>query len=328
MTRVAELLQIKWPIIQAGMVWVAGGKLAGASAQAGILGVIGAGSMSPDLLRQHIRKAITINGSSAERLAVNIPLLYKYSKQQAEVALEEGVRIIITSAGSPRLLTSLLKQNGCTVLHVVSSPLLAKKCEAAGVDLIIAEGFEAGGHNGRDEITTMALVPQVVDATRLPVIAAGGIADSRGIVAAMALGAEGVQLGTRFVATQESSAHSNFVSNVVAAGHDATMLCLKPLVPVRMMRNVFYQRVSQIEQAKGSKEDLESLLGHGRARAGMLDGDLEEGELEIGQICALVEDVPTVSQLVKRLVAGVVSVWTKTESQLGSYGEFSKSQSS
>lgn len=302
MNRVCKLLNIEWPIIQAGMVWVSGGKLAGASAAAGILGTVGAGSMKPDLLCEHIRTAVRGNAGSTERLAVNIPLLYRDAESQVRVALDEGIRIFITSAGSPRKFTKLLKDQGACVIHVVSSPLLAKKCEDAGVDMVVAEGFEAGGHNGRDELTTMVLVPQVVDAVEIPVVAAGGVGDGRGIAAALALGAEGVQMGTRFIATQESSAHKNFVTKLLEAGHDATMLCMKRVVPVRLVRNQFFDQVSDLEKRCASEADLTDLLGKGRARMGMLEGDLEAGELEAGQICALVQDVPSVSELVTRLV--------------------------
>ncbi len=297
--RLLKILPIRLPIIQAGMIWVSGAKLAAASAEAGILGVIGAGSMAPDLLRQHIRKARAL--TSKPGLAVNIPMLYRLAEEQLQVALDEGIRIFITSAGSPKKWTPRLKDAGCVVIHVTSSPELAMKCQEAGVDAVVAEGFEAGGHNGRDEISTMVLIPQVVDAVSIPVIAAGGIADGRGIIAALALGAVGVQIGTRFVATQESSAHANFKAAVMQATASSTMLALKKLVPVRLLKNKFYQEVSELESQGASAEALSALLGKGRAKAGMLDGDLEEGELEIGQISALVGDCPSVAELVARL---------------------------
>lgn len=298
---ICDLLSIEYPLIQAGMVWVSGGKLAAASANAGILGVVGAGSMQPDLLEQHLKKAISLT-KNPERLAVNVPLLYSKTKDQFEVSLKLGIRTFITSAGSPKTYTDWLKGQGCKVVHVVSTPEFAVKSEAAGCDAVIAEGFEAGGHNGRDEITTMVLIPQVVDSVKIPVIAAGGIADGRAIAAVMCLGADGAQLGTRFVATKESSAHDNFKQAILNSGPGSTMLSMKNLVPVRLLKNKFYDDVKKLEDAGASKEELEKLLGHGRAKLGMLDGDMEEGELEIGQIASLVKDVPSVDELVKRLI--------------------------
>lgn len=301
MNKICSLLSINYPIIQAGMVWVSGGKLAAASANAGILGVVGAGSMKPDLLEHHILKAQSLT-THHERLAVNVPLLYERTKEQIEVSLKLGVKTFITSAGSPKTYTSWLKDQGCKVIHVTSNPDLAVKCEAAGCDAIIAEGFEAGGHNGRDEITTLALIPQVVDAVKIPVIAAGGIGDGRAIAAVMCLGAQGAQLGTRFVATEESSAHPNFKQAVLEARASSTMVMMKKLVPVRLLKNKFYEEVQILEDKCASKEELQNLLGHGRAKIGMLEGNLEAGELEIGQISALVKDVPSVQELVSRLL--------------------------
>ena len=301
MKNICDLLPIKYPIIQAGMVWVSGGKLAAAAANAGILGVIGAGSMKPDLLEEHIKKAMTLT-SHPERLAVNVPLLYEKTKEQMEVALKLGIKIFITSAGSPKTYTQWLKDQGCTVIHATSSPELAKKCEAAGCDAVIAEGFEAGGHNGREEITTLALIPQVVDAVKIPVIAAGGIGDGRGIAAVMCLGAQGAQLGTRFIATVESSAHQNFKDAIINSTSGSTMLMMKKSVPVRLLKNKFYEDVKALEDKGASKEELETLLGHGRAKKGMLEGDMTEGELEVGQIASLVRNIPTVSELVTKLV--------------------------
>lgn len=301
MNNICSLLPIQYPIIQAGMVYVSGGKLAAASANAGILGVVGAGSMQPDLLDHHIKKALALT-SHPERLAVNVPLLYEKSKEQLEVALKLGIKIFITSAGSPKTYTSWLKDQGCKVIHVTSSPDLARKCEAAGCDAVIAEGFEAGGHNGREEITTLALIPQVVDAVKIPVIAAGGIGDGRGIAAVMCLGAQGAQLGTRFVATVESSAHSNFKNAILNSTPGSTMLAMKKSVPVRLYKNKFYEEVKTLEDRGASKEELETLLGHGRARRGMLEGDMNEGEIEIGQIASLIRDLPTVETLVKKLI--------------------------
>lgn len=302
MKTICDFLPIKFPIIQAGMVYVSGGKLAAASANAGILGVVGAGSMSLEVLEQQIIKAKSLT-THPERLAVNVPLLYDKNKEQFEIALKLGIRTFITSAGSPKTWTDYLKGQGAKVLHVTSSPELALKCEAAGVDAVIAEGFEAGGHNGRDEITTMVLIPQVVDAVKIPVVAAGGIGDGRGIAAALALGAHGVQLGTRFVATIESSAHANFKRAVIESKPGSTMLAMKKYIPVRLLKNKFFEEVKKLEDQGASKEELEKLLGHGRAKSGMLDGNLDQGELEIGQVSALVRDIPTVESVVSRLVS-------------------------
>jgi enoyl-[acyl-carrier protein] reductase II len=302
MNTITTLLPIKYPIIQAGMVWVSGGKLAAASANAGILGVIGAGSMKPDLLHQHILKAQGLT-THPERLAVNVPLLYEKSKEQLETSLALGIKIFITSAGSPKTYTKWLKDQGATVIHVTSSPELAKKCEAAGCDAIIAEGFEAGGHNGRDEITTMVLIPQVVDAVKIPVIAAGGIVDGRGMAAAMTLGAHGVQLGTRFVATIESSAHENFKQAILHSNPASTMLMMKKHVPVRLMKNAFFDEIKKLEDVGASEEEMVKVLGHGRAKAGMLEGDMVNGEIEIGQGCSMIHDCPSVEQVVNQLIA-------------------------
>lgn len=301
MKTICDLLPIEHPLIQAGMVWVSRGKLAAASANAGILGVVGAGSMKPDLLSMHLEKAFSLT-NHPERIAVNVPLLYEKTKEQLEVSLKAGVKIFITSAGSPKTYTSWLKDQGCTVIHVTSSPELALKCEAAGCDAVIAEGFEAGGHNGRDEITTLVLIPQVVDAVKIPVIAAGGIGDGRGIASVMALGAQGAQLGTRFVVTQESSAHPDFKKAILEAGPGSTMLSMKKSVPVRLLKNKFFEDIKALEDKGASKEELEKLLGHGRAKAGMFEGQIEQGELEIGQVSALMKDIPTVAQLVQNLL--------------------------
>ncbi|MEX1099750.1 MAG: nitronate monooxygenase [Bacteriovoracaceae bacterium] len=297
--RLTKLLNIKYPIIQAGMVWVSGGKLAGAASKAGCLGVIGAGSMKPELLKQHIKKAQKISDNS---LAVNLPIMYPGCPEQIDVAIKAGVKIFITSAGSPKKYTEFLKQKGATVIHVTSSPKLAKKCEDAGVDAVIAEGFEAGGHNGRDEITTMCLIPQVADAVKIPVIAAGGIGDARAILAAQALEADGVQMGTRFLMTKESSAHDNYKSLLLQALPGSTKLSMKNLVPVRLFKNKFFEEVEKLEFQCASKEELSNLLGKGRAKAGMLEGDLEKGELEVGQVCSLIKDLPSVEELVQSMV--------------------------
>ncbi len=294
-----QTLKISRPIIQAGMVWVSGGKLAAAAANAGCLGVIGAGSMKPDLLREHILKA---QGLTNKSLAVNVPLLYEKSEEQIHSALAYGIKIFITSAGSPKKFTQRLKSAGCTVLHVVSTPDLARKCEEAGVDAVIAEGFEAGGHNGRDELTTMALIPQVVDCVKIPVVAAGGIGDGRAIAAALSLGAECVQMGTRFIATHEASAHENFKQLLLKASPTDTMLMMKRSVPVRLFKNKFYDEIKAAEEKCADKSELEKILGRGRAKLGMLEGNLDEGEIEIGQIAGLVKDVVSVEELVDRLM--------------------------
>lgn len=299
--RICELFNIEYPIIQAGMVWVSGAKLAAAATNAGCLGIIGAGSMKPDLLEQHILKAKELS-QNPHALAVNIPLLYKYVEEQIEVSLKNGIKIFFTSAGSPKKYTQYLKDKGATVVHVTSSPELAIKCEQAGVDAIVAEGFEAGGHNGRDEITTMSLIPQVVDAVRIPVIAAGGIGDGRSMAAALCLGADAVQIGTRFLMTKESSAHKNFKDAISNAGSGDTKLMMKKYVPVRLLKNEFYTQIESAEQAGASKEELVEILGKGRAKAGMLDGDMERGELEVGQVSAYISDLPTVEEMVKQLI--------------------------
>ena len=298
---VTNLFGIQYPIIQGGMVWVSWGKLAGAVSKAGGLGLVGAGSMKPDLLAEHIKKAQQITDKP---VGVNVPLLYKYCEEQINTALDLGIKIFFTSAGSPKKYTSFLKDKGCKVVHVTSSPELALKCEAAGVDAVVAEGFEAGGHNGRDEITTMTLIPQVVDALSIPVIAAGGIGDGRAIAAAIALGASGVQLGSRFAATQESSAHDNFKQAIVNATSGSTMLSMKKLVPVRLLKNKFWEEITVMEENCTDPAKIQEHLGKGRAKAGMLEGDMNEGELEIGQISGLIKNIPTVEECMKDLVAG------------------------
>lgn len=293
-------LNIELPIIQAGMVWVSGAKLAAASANAGCLGVIGAGSMKLDLLEMQIKKAKSL---TSKALAVNIPIMYPLAKEQIDLCLKLGIKIFILSAGSPKLYTQYLKEKGCVVIHVTATPELAQKCEAAGVDAIVAEGFEAGGHNGRDEITTLALIPQVKQAVSIPVIAAGGIASGSSILAALALGADAVQMGTRFLMTQESSAHTNFKQKILDAKSTDTMLMMRKHVPVRLLKNKFYEEIYQLEQQCADKEKLIEHLGKGRAKLGMLDGDIDEGELEVGQVVGLIQDLPTVENLIKNLIA-------------------------
>lgn len=296
---ITDLFKIEYPIIQGGMVWVSGAKLAAAVSNAGCLGLIGAGSMPPDLLKQHILKARSLTNKP---FGVNIPLLYSKVEVQISIALDLGVRIFFTSAGSPKKYTKMLKEKGAIVVHVTSSPLLAKKCEMAGVDAVVAEGFEAGGHNGRDELTTMGLIPQVRDEVDIPLIAAGGIGDGRAIAAALMLGADAVQLGTRFALTVESSAHENFKQAIIEATAGDTQLSMKSHIPVRLLKNKFFQEILKAEEAGASKEKLISILGKGRAKRGMLEGDLEEGELEIGQISALLKNTPTVSKCVQELL--------------------------
>ena len=298
-TPLTKLFGISHPIIQAGMVYCSGARLAAAAANSGCLGLIGAGSMDITLLEQQIQKALRLTDKP---IGINIPLLYKGAPEQMKLALKAGIKIFFTSAGSPRTFTSQLKKEGATVVHVTSSPELAVKCQDAGVDAIVAEGFEAGGHNGRDEITTMALIPQVCDAVKIPVIAAGGIADGRQIAAAFCLGAAGVQIGTRFAATSESSAHINFKRAIVASESGDTRLMMKPLVPVRLLDNPFSRQVSELESQGADAKALKTLLGKGRARLGMLEGDMEEGELEIGQVSAMVDDISSCAELVERLL--------------------------
>ncbi|MAZ47868.1 MAG: nitronate monooxygenase [Halobacteriovoraceae bacterium] len=298
-TRINKLYQIEYPILQAGMVWVSGGRLAAAAANAGCLGIIGAGSMKPDLLREHIRKAKSL---TQKPLGVNLPLLYKDIEAQINISLEEGIKHFITSAGSPKKFTQFLKDNNATVTHVTSSATLAKKCEDAGVDAVIVEGFEAGGHNGRDEITSLVLIPQCAKALKIPVIAAGGFACGKSALAGFALGAEGIQMGTRFMMSQESSAHENYKNLLLNSPENATELRMKNLVPVRLLKNKFYEEIKELEENCSSPEKLKEHLGKGRARLGMLEGDLEQGELEAGQVCGNIQDLPTVSELVKAIL--------------------------
>lgn len=303
-----DLLSIELPIIQAGMVWVSGGKLAAACAREKILGTIGAGSMKPELLRSHIKKAFSLTQHEDHaRIAVNFPLLYSGVKEQIQVAIEEGINVFITSAGSPKIYTPELKKIGKIVMHVTASVELALKCEAAGVDAVIAEGFEAGGHNGKDELTTLVLIPQVVDALKIPVIAAGGIADARGIKAVLCLGAQAAQMGTRFMLTQESSAHSNFKNLLLQSKSSDTFLRLKKHVPVRLLSNQFAKDIAQLENNCASVEELVKHLGKGRAMKGMLDGDIDQGELEAGQIIGLINDLPTCQELIQKLKQDLLS---------------------
>ncbi|MDA0357040.1 MAG: nitronate monooxygenase [Bacteroidetes bacterium] len=299
MNRICELFGIQHPIVQAGMVWNSGWKLAAASSNAGILGLIGAGSMYPEVLREHIQKC---KAATSHPFGVNIPLLYPDIDQLIEVVLEEKVKIVFTSAGNPATWTAKLKSHGIIVVHVVSSAKFALKAQNAGVDAVVAEGFEAGGHNGREETTTLTLLPMVLNAVNIPVIAAGGIASGRAMLAMEALGAHGVQIGSRFVASQESSAHENFKQMVVQAKEGDTLLTLKELAPVRLLKNKFFDDVQELYRNGGSVEDLKTLLGRARAKRGMFEGDLVEGELEIGQVAGQINDIKTVAEIVRDIL--------------------------
>lgn len=299
-TPLSERLEIEYPIIQAGMVWTSGWKLAVASARAGALGLIGAGSMKPELLREHIQKAK--NTEVWAKIGVNIPLIRGDVENLVRVTIEEGVRFVFSSAGNPKAFTGQLKSGGCFVAHVVASTKHARKAEEAGCDAVVAEGFEAGGHNGIDEITTLSLVPQVVDAVGIPVIAAGGIADGRQMLAALALGAQAVQVGTRFAATVEASSHPNYKQAVVDSDDTSTLLALKKVAPVRLKKNAFSLRALEAMQHGASRDEEIELLGKKREMAGIFLGDLEEGELEMGQSSGLVKEILTAGEVVKKLV--------------------------
>lgn len=297
--RITDILGVKYPIIQAGMVWCSGWELASAVSNAGGLGIIGAGSMYPDVLRLHIQKC---KEHTDLPFAVNLPLLYPSIEDHIQSIIEYKVPVVFTSAGSPKKWTSTLKEHGIKVVHVVSNVLFAQKSEIAGVDAIVAEGFEAGGHNGREETTTMCLIPMIVDAVDIPVIAAGGIGSGRSMAAAFALGAEGVQIGSRFVATPESSAHAEFKKAVVLAKEGETELTLKELTPVRLMKNKFYQDIQNAYANGASSDELRLLLGRARAKKGMFEGDLKEGELEIGQISSAINELKPAAEIVAEIV--------------------------
>ncbi len=297
--RITELFQIKYPIVQAGMVWNSGWRLASASSNAGILGIIGAGSMYPEVLREHIQKC---KKAADKPFGVNVPMLYPDIEKLMDIIVEEDVKIVFTSAGNPKIWTTWLKEKGITVVHVVSSVKFALKAQEAGVDAVVAEGFEAGGHNGREETTTLTLIPMVKEYLKIPLIAAGGIATGQGMLAAMVLGADGVQVGSRFVASEESSAHQAFKQVVVNAQEGDTKLTLKELAPVRLIKNKFYEDVQALYKTAPTIEQLRELLGRARAKRGMFEGDLDEGELEIGQISGLIHDIKPVAQIVKDLM--------------------------
>src|SRR5688572_9231716 len=294
--RITQLFKIDYPIVQAGMIWASGWRLASAVSNAGGLGLIGSGSMYPDVLREHIQKC---KAATAKPFGVNVPLLYPDIDKHIQIIIEEEVKIVFTSAGNPKTWTSVLKERGITVVHVISSSKFAKKAAEAGCDAVVAEGFEAGGHNGREETTTMVLVPSVVEAVDIPVIAAGGIATGRQMLAAMVLGAEGVQMGTRFVASEEASSHINFKNAVISSSEGDTQLALKKLTPVRLLKNEFFDKVKEAEDKGATAAELTSLLGRARAKKGMFEGDLPEGELEIGQVSSLLDDILPAAQIVK-----------------------------
>ncbi|MBZ0264785.1 nitronate monooxygenase [bacterium] len=296
---VGKLFGVKYPIIQAGMVWTSGAKLAVAVSNAGGLGIIGSGSMKPDLLRQQIRKAFSL---TANPFGVNIPLLRGDSDDLVRVCLEEGIGIIFSSAGNPKKYTKTLKSEGCTVIHVVPAVKFGLKAQAAGCDAVVAEGFEAGGHNGLDMVTTMALIPQMVDALDIPVIAAGGIGDGRGMAAAFCLGAKGVQVGTRFAASQESSSHANYKKAVLESNDTSTILGLLKIGPARMIKNHFTEAVAKAESMGAAAEELRELLGSKRERLGIFEGDIVEGQVEAGQIAGLIKDIPSASDIVESMV--------------------------
>jgi len=305
MNTIKQLFNIKYPIVQGGMIWCSGWELASAVSNAGGLGLIGSGSMYPDILREQIKKCKLATNNP---FGVNVPLVYPNIEEHIRIIIEEGVKIVFTSAGNPKTWTNQLKQHGITVVHVVSNMKFAIKCQEAGVDAIVAEGFEAGGHNGREETTTLVLIPQVKKAITIPLIAAGGIGSGRAMAAAFALGAQGVQIGSRFVTTQESSAHINFKNAIIEAKEGGTQLALKQLTPVRLLKNSFFEKVSILEKKGANVEEISALLGRGRAKKGMFEGDLTEGELEIGQISASIDKIQTVKEVIDEIIGEYNSV--------------------
>jgi len=300
MNRITQLFGIKYPIIQGGMIWCSGWELASAVSNAGGLGLIGAASMYPEVLRDHIIKC---KEATDKPFGVNLPLLYPDLDQHIQIIIDRGVKIVFTSAGSPKKYTSILKENGIKVVHVISNLKFAKKSEEVGVDAIVCEGFEAGGHNGKEEITTMCLIPNVSENVHIPVIAAGGIGSGKAMLAAFSLGAEGVQIGSRFVASQECSAHPNFKEAVVEAKEGDTMLSLKKLTAVRLLNNAFYQKVVEAENRGDSIEELKELLGRGRSKRGMFEGNLQEGELEIGQVSSMINEIKPVKEIIDEIIS-------------------------
>jgi enoyl-[acyl-carrier protein] reductase II len=300
MNRIKDLFRIQYPVIQAGMIWCSGWKLASAVSNAGGLGLIGAGSMHPEVLSEHILKC---KKATDRPFGVNIPLLYPQIDEIIKIVCDNSVKIVFTSAGSPKKYTSFLKNKGIIVAHVVASSKNAKKCEEAGVDAVVAEGFEAGGHNGAEETTTMALIPSVRKAIKLPLIAAGGIASGAGVLAAFALGAEGVQIGSRFAVSAESSAHIGFKNKIIQSSEGDTKLMLKKLGPVRLLKNKFFDSVKQAEESCATESELKELLGQGRAKKGMFEGELEEGELEIGQIASIINNNKPAAEILNEIIA-------------------------
>lgn len=313
MNSITKLFNIKYPIIQAGMVWNSGWRLASAASNSGILGLLGAGSMYPEVLREHIQKC---KKATDNPFGVNVPMLYPNIEEIMNIIVEEDVNIVFTSAGNPKTWTNWLKGKGVTVVHVVSSVKFALKAQEAGVDAIVAEGFEAGGHNGIEETTTFTLIPMVKEMIDIPLIAAGGIATGRGMLAAMVLGSDGVQIGSRFVASEESSAHQAFKEVVVDAKEGATQLTLKELAPVRLIKNKFFNEVQELYKRNPTVEELKALLGRARAKKGMFEGDLEDGELEIGQIAGLIDDIKPVSEIVSEIITEFNLATEETSSRL------------
>jgi len=303
--KITQLFKIQYPIVQGGMIWVSGWKLASAVSNAGGLGLIGSGSMYPEVLREHIQKC---KKATDKPFGVNVPMLYPQIDEIMDIILEEGVKIVFTSAGNPKTWTSFLKDKGITVVHVVSSVKFALKAEAAGVDAVVCEGFEAGGHNGREETTTFTLIPMVKEYLRVPVIAAGGIGSGRGMLAAMVLGADGVQIGSRFAATEESSAHQNFKNTIINVKDGDTQLTLKELAPVRLVKNKFYNQVQELYNQHPTKEQIKELLGRARAKKGMFEGDLDNGELEIGQIAGIIHEIKPVKSVLNAIIEEFNSV--------------------
>ncbi|MBE7698528.1 NAD(P)H-dependent flavin oxidoreductase [Tenacibaculum finnmarkense] len=297
--KITSLFNIKYPIIQGGMVWVSGWKLASAVSNAGGLGLIGAGSMYPEVLREHIQKC---KKSTDKPFGVNVPMLYPDVEKIMDIIIEEGVKIVFTSAGNPKTWTTFLKEKGITVVHVVSSVKFALKSEAAGVDAVVCEGFEAGGHNGREETTTLTLIPMVKEKVQIPVISAGGISSGKAMLATMILGADGVQIGSRFAATLESSAHANFKQTIIDVKDGDTHLTLKELAPVRLVKNKFYNDVQDLYQQNPTIEEIKELLGRARAKKGMFEGDLNEGELEIGQVAGLIHQIKSAKEVLEEIV--------------------------
>lgn len=299
MNSICQLFNIKYPIIQGGMIWCSGWELASAVSNAGGMGLIGSGSMYPDILREEIRKC---KEATNKPFGVNVPLLYPNIEEHTKIIIEEGVKIVFTSAGNPKTWTKHLQEHGIKVVHVIANVKFALKCQEAGVDAIVAEGFEAGGHNGREETTTLVLIPHIKKHISIPLIAAGGIGSGKAMAAAFSLGADGVQIGSRFVATKESSAHHNFKNAIINAKEGDTKLMLKQLTPVRLLQNDFSNRVQKLEENGASTDELQDLLGRGRAKKGMLEGDMVEGELEIGQISANIDNIATAKEIVDEII--------------------------